>query len=128
MSQHKEAASAIMEAIRPRTLPLAVKFLKEGDGFPEKTKRPGRMLKKRVTVCQAMTMARLYGWSVGLAKEDIVCVPALIGFGFSDAGDAAGALGGLFCDVGFAGAPETVAGEVREMSLMERGRITGIRP
>ena len=41
--------------------------------FPEKTRRPKAFLKKRVTICQGVTMARLYGWTVGLAKEDIVC-------------------------------------------------------
>jgi hypothetical protein len=46
-------------------------------------------------------MARNYGSTVGLAKEDIICVPAARAFGFSDAKAPSLSLAGLFCEVGF---------------------------
>ncbi len=30
-------------------------------------------------------MVRIYGWTIGLTKEDLICVPAMIAFGFSGA-------------------------------------------
>ena len=83
-----EAADIIRNNLRLKTFPVAVKFLKDQKDFPEKTRRPSVALGKRVAICQAVTMARIYGWTVGLTKEDIVCVPAAIAFGFSDSADS----------------------------------------
>lgn len=91
-----EAAGFISNYLKLKTSPVAVKFLKSKADFPEKTRRPSVALGKRVAVCQAVTMARLYGWTVGLTKEDIVCIPAAFAFGYSDAEDTAAALGKLF--------------------------------
>lgn len=99
---HTQAAEFLSNDLRLKTLPVAVKFLKTTSEFPEKTRRPSVALAKRVTICQGMTMARLYGWTVGLAKEDLICVPAMIAFGFSGAPDPAEALADLFCRVEFA--------------------------
>jgi len=110
---YAQIAEAIREAARLKTLPLAVKFMKRPEDFPEKTRRPARDLGKRVTICQAVSMARIYGWTVGLTKEDLICVPAMIAFGFSGAENSGGTLGELFCEVGFhpeAGAAADEAG------------------
>jgi len=93
-----EAADLIRNNLRLKTFPVAVKFLNDKKDFPEKTRRPSVALGKRVAICQAITMARVYGWTVGLAKEDIVCVPAAIAFGFSASADSSASLGRLFCE------------------------------
>ena len=116
---YAEAAEFIRNNVRLRTLPLAVKFLKE-KVFPEKTRQPSVALGKRVTVCQALSMARLYGWTVGLAKEDLICVPAGIAFGFSSADDTAAAIGKLFCAGTYARTEET--GTREGMSICRFGR------
>jgi len=82
---YQEAGEAIRNDLRLKTFPLAVKFLKDKADFPEKTRQPAAVLGKRVTICQGVTMARLYGWTVGLTREDLICVPAMIAFGFSGA-------------------------------------------
>jgi uncharacterized protein (DUF169 family) len=79
------SADIIQNDLRLKTFPIAVKFLKETSEFPEKTRQPSMVLKKRVTICQGVTMARNYGWTVGLTKEDLVCIPAIIAFGFRGA-------------------------------------------
>lgn len=84
---YAEISDAVREASRMKSLPLAVKFLRSPDGFPEKTRSPARDLGKRITICQAVSMVRLYGWTVGLTKADLICVPAMIAFGFSGAED-----------------------------------------
>jgi len=62
-------------------------------------------------------MARNYGWTVGLTKEDLVCVPAMIAFGFSGAPDPAETLGKLFCEVSFS---QSEDGGVKETASMIR--------
>ncbi len=109
--QRIEAAEAIRNTLRLRTFPVAVKFLKDANDFPEKTRRPAAGMGKRVALCQAVTMARLYGWTVGLAKEDLVCVPAAIAFGFSNAEDSASALARLFCGGSYSRSEEVGSAE-----------------
>ena len=71
---YAQISEAIRDASRLKTLPLAVKFMKDPENFPEKTRRPAKDLNKRITICQAVSMARLYGWIIGLTKEDLICV------------------------------------------------------
>lgn len=101
--------------LRLRTLPVAAKFLSDPAAFPEKTRQPSIALKKRITICQGVTMARMYGWTVGLTKADLICVPAMIMFGFTSAEDQPATLARLFCDVGFAPAPEMARKETATM-------------
>ncbi|MCK9197555.1 MAG: DUF169 domain-containing protein, partial [Syntrophales bacterium] len=67
---YAEASDFIRNNLRLKTFPVAVKFLKEKT-FPEKTRQPSVVMGKRVAICQAVTMARIYGWTVGLTKEDV---------------------------------------------------------
>ncbi len=41
MTNYPAARAAVMDAIRPGTLPLAVRFLQEGEGFPKRRDAPG---------------------------------------------------------------------------------------
>ena len=68
--------------IRPATFPLAVKMLAAADPVPEKAKRPFRDLKVQIAVCQAVSMARRYGWTFAVGREDINCVLTKTAFGF----------------------------------------------
>ncbi len=126
MIDYGEMQAAIQDAIRPRTLPLAVRFLGAGDSFPDKTRRPSVVLKKRVTICQGVTMARTYGWTVGLKKEDIVCVPALIVWGMSGAEDSRKELAGVFEKVGFAADDRIAASQAAAITCPPEGEIQGI--
>jgi len=65
-------------------------------------------------------MARLYGWTVGLAKEDLICVPAGIAFGFTNADDTAAAIGKLFCGGAYSRTEET--GTREGMSICRLGK------
>jgi uncharacterized protein (DUF169 family) len=126
MTDFQQAQSKIMEAVRPRSFPLAVSFLAQDEPFPEKTRRPAAHLKKRVAICQAVTMARIYGWTVGITRDDVVCVPAMIAWGWSGAEDGASELQGLFATVGFAKDEETAADQVAAMGLPAAGEVAGI--
>jgi uncharacterized protein (DUF169 family) len=116
---YQESAEFIQNSLRLKTFPVAVKFLKDKSSFPEKTRRPSIVLGKRVTICQGVTMARTYGWTVGLTKEDLICVPAMMAFGLSGAADPTETLGKLFCEVDFSQTEENGRKEVSEMVRLE---------
>jgi uncharacterized protein (DUF169 family) len=122
----REAAEFVRNDLRLKTFPLAVKFLKNMAELPEKTRRPSIALGKRVAICQGVTMARSYGWTVGLAKEDVICVPAAIVFGFSESSDPPASLAGLFCEINFSSTEDLARKEISSMSRFENGEIEAI--
>ena len=75
-------AQKITEMLRPHTRPLAVKLLAPDEAMPKRVHRPAKLLKHRVTVCQAVSMARRYGWKLGLLKDDVCCAAALLAYGW----------------------------------------------
>ena len=122
----KALSHRIYEDLRLKTLPVAVSFHQEEPQWPEKTRRPSQALNKRITLCQAMTLARTYRWTVGLTAEDIVCVPALIAFGHAENKDPHQLLCSFFARVGWSKDEETAAGEVASMSFMPKGRASAM--
>ncbi len=123
---YAQITDAVRDASRLKTLPLAVKFNKNPENFPQKTRRPSKDLNKRITICQAVSMARLYGWTIGLTKEDIICVPAMIAFGFSGAEDIGNTLGELFCEVGFHPEAATAADEADSMCKFDNDEYPAV--
>jgi uncharacterized protein (DUF169 family) len=122
---YAEAAEFLRNNLRLRTLPVAVKFMKD-KSFPEKTRQPLQLLGKRVAICQAVTMARLYGWTIGLTKEDIICVPGAVAFGFSNADDTTAAIGKLFCEGSYSRTEETGRKEGESIKQLSRGEYEAI--
>lgn len=98
---YQEAARELKTALRLRTEPLAVAFLRDAASLPEKTRRPLQVLGKKVTICQGVTMARVYGWSLGLTPADLICVPGMLAFGLSPDPDPGQEIAALMCEVGF---------------------------
>ena len=98
---YKAAAAQLKEALRLRTEPFGAIFFKDPADLPPKTRQPSKVFGKKVTICQGVTMARVYGWPVGLTQDDLICVPGMLVFGFTPATDPIMELGQLFCEVGF---------------------------
>jgi len=122
----REVAEFFRNDLRLKTFPVAVKFLKDKAELPEKTRRPSIALGKRIAICQGVTMARNYGWPVGLAKEDVICVPGAIVFGFSESPDPPDSIARLFCEVNFSSAEDLARKEISSMSRFENGEIEAI--
>jgi uncharacterized protein (DUF169 family) len=114
---YKAAAAQLKEAMRLRTEPFGVAFLKEAAALPEKARRPSQVFGKKVTICQAVTMARVYGWPVGVTQEDLICIPGMLVFGFTPATDPIMELGQLFCEVGF---HQTMGPALKEVEALPR--------
>jgi len=116
---YKAAGHQLKETLRLRTEPFGVTFLKEVANLPEGTRRPSQTFGKKVTICQGVTMARIYGWAVGLTRDDLLCVPGMLAFGFVPVADPILELGQLFCEVGFHPA---VGPAIKEVEALPRFR------
>jgi uncharacterized protein (DUF169 family) len=76
-------AREIETHIRPATFPVAAKLLRPDEPVPEKARRPFRDMKIQIAICQAIAMARRYGWSIAVGAEDLNCVLTKTVFGFA---------------------------------------------
>jgi uncharacterized protein (DUF169 family) len=123
---YQDAAHELKGALRLRTEPLGVAFLPPGVALPEKTRRPSQVFGNKVTICQGVTMARVYGWSVGLTPEDLICVPALLAFGLAPEPDPAQEMASLLCDVGFHPDMGSARKEVAALTRFEPGEIAAL--
>lgn len=80
MSLIKELDQTIRDYLRTATYPVAVKIQKDCT-LPPDTRRPLEMLGYPINICQGISMARRYGWTIGYLKEDHACGPAMTVFG-----------------------------------------------
>jgi len=83
----KEFAQAIETFIRPETFPVAAKLLKADEAAPERARRPRRDMGIEIAICQAIAMARRYGWTIAVGEEDVSCPLTKTVFGFAPVTD-----------------------------------------
>jgi len=79
----KTFAREIETYVRPSSFPVAAKLLGPDEPLPEKAKRPWRDMKIQIAICQAIAMARRYGWTVAVGAEDVNCVLTKTAFGLA---------------------------------------------
>ena len=123
---YQEAARILKETLRLKTEPLGVAFLKDAASLPEKTRRPSQVLGKRVTICQGVTMARVYGWPVGLTPEDLICVPGMLAFGLAPEPEPGQEMAKILCDVGFHQEMESAQKEVEALTRFAAQEIEAV--
>lgn len=70
-----------------RSLPIAIKMLKNNEDIPEGAQRPLKDLGCHLSQCQAFAMSRRDGASLVVFKEDGWCPEPIIGFGFAEPPD-----------------------------------------
>ena len=80
-------SEALEKHVRLASFPVAVRMVKHGEQLPERVKHPAQDLGVRVATCQALAMARRYGWVVAVGDEDISCPLTAVVFGFRQASD-----------------------------------------
>ena len=66
---------------------MAVKFFREGEELPERTKVPTRDLGHSLAICQGMTIVRKYGWSLAFYQQDQACPIAQVILGYKEEPD-----------------------------------------
>ena len=79
----KTFAQEVEKHVRPATYPVAAKLLGPQEPVPEKAKRPFRDMKIQIAICQAIAMARRYGWTIAVGAEDVNCVLTKTAFGLA---------------------------------------------
>jgi len=70
---------SLEEILRLQTYPLAVRLVKDESEFPERTRRP----EQRIAVCQALTISRRYGWTMGITEKDSGCPAVSLAYGWT---------------------------------------------
>jgi uncharacterized protein (DUF169 family) len=68
--------------LRVATFPVGIRSLLPGEPLPAKARRPKKDLGAEVTICQAIGLARRYGWTTAFTGEDLSCPIAKAVFGF----------------------------------------------
>jgi len=112
----KEILVALERFLRPQTFPLTVKFLKSGTEAAPHTKFPKKHLGIQIMPCQGLTMARRYGWSIGMTVEDLKCGTGIIVLGFVEAPPG-------YYEGKFDLTPSTQGAEVRSVRLEAMDRL-----
>lgn len=116
----------IYENLRMKTFPVGTKFLKDKKHLPEKARRPAKVLDKKITICQAMTMARNYGWPMGLAAEDVICPLASLAFGFAATTDARKQMAESFFESTYKRSMEKSISEANQMCFLDTNEYQAI--
>ncbi|MBZ5501766.1 MAG: DUF169 domain-containing protein [Acidobacteriia bacterium] len=83
----KDFAKAVETFVRPDTFPVAAKLLKPDEPAPERARRPRRDMGIQIAICQAIAMARRYGWTIAVTEEDVSCPLTKTAFGFAPVTD-----------------------------------------
>jgi uncharacterized protein (DUF169 family) len=78
---------ALGRYVRPDTFPLAIRMISPGEPLPEGVKVPSRSMGEQWIVCQSIGVARRYGWSIAVGRDDVICPLAAIAFGFHKPND-----------------------------------------
>jgi len=93
--------------LRVSTFPLGIKSLKAGEPLPDKVKIPSKHLGVKVAICQAISIARRYGWTMAFSGDDLSCPIAKAAFGFEERNDyytSGGLADGMYASCKEAGA------------------------
>lgn len=80
---NKEAAAALEEYVRPASFPVAVRISGE-ESLPPGARRPLESMGHPLNICQGISLARSYGWTMGFLREDHACAPSFVVLGLAE--------------------------------------------
>lgn len=80
MDEKKKISDGYMSILRLRTLPVGVKLFEKRENLPGNCE----ILDQPYTFCQFVTLARVYGRTLGVINENLVCAVAKAFLGFAD--------------------------------------------
>jgi len=112
---------SLEEILRPQTYPLAVKLVKDESGFPERTRRP----EQKIAVCQALTMSRRYGWTMGMTEKDSGCPAVSLAYGWRKLVDEQ-AIVEFFLGAGYVSDEAGAKTIVENIDRLEPGKYGGV--
>ncbi|MDD5288817.1 MAG: DUF169 domain-containing protein [Dehalococcoidales bacterium] len=77
----KKINEAFNTYLRPQTFPLAIRMCQSADELPEKVRIPKRDMGIDISLCHAIAVARVYGWTIAVDKYQS-CYAAGLSLGF----------------------------------------------
>ena len=112
---------SLEEILRPQTYPLAVGLVKDESEFPERTRRP----EQKIAVCQALTISRRYGWTMGITEEDSGCPVVNMAYGWTKIIDEP-TMVQFFLGAGYASNENAAKTIVENVDRLEPGKYGGV--
>lgn len=73
MKEWQALGKELRRYINTDTFPVAVRILKDKGEIPSGTRTPLKDLRVKMAHCQAQAIARKYGWTIAMTKEDLGC-------------------------------------------------------
>ena len=116
--------NTIMKTVMPQSFPVGIKLIRIGEDIPDTIATP-KKFGIAVYLCQWISMARRFGWVVGLTPDDINCTICLVGFGFKRIPDPS-AFASFFVDMGYSGSVEQARAAADASSFLEPGSVRGV--
>ena len=122
----KEAAEKIYNYIKPKSRVVGIRFFKsraEAEGMLKVLRRP----RKRLTICQIINTARLYGWTWTVFQEDADCLLGTSVLGLREV-DESFQSGEIFTKLGYVtnkNAAKTFADSVPKIIERNEGFVVG---
>ncbi len=110
--------------VKPETMPVAIKFLQDKKDIPVGTRTPLKNLKVKMAHCQAQAIARKYGWTIALTKEDLGCAISGHTYGWEQA-DKDGAVRFL-TKMNYASGSETANTIFQSLRTLKPGRCEAV--
>ncbi len=121
LEKWRDAGKSLEELLRPHTYPLAVKLVRDESDFPEGSRKP----EQKLAVCQALTMSRRYGWTIGLTEKDSGCPGASLAYGWTKIYDR-DSLAQFFLAAGYAADEDGAKTIVSNIDHLEHGEYHGL--
>ncbi len=115
----KQIDEALNKYTRPQTFPLAIRMCERGENLPDKVKIPKSGIGILITVCQGFAMARRYGWTIAIGKEDQVYPHGHVVLGFVP---NKGYLDGSIAEKAGVSTKDRFARIAQALSLLEYGK------
>lgn len=82
MELSKELFTTLEKYLRPNTFPVAIKVAEKDLNMP-KYRSPLVSFGSRIAVCQAIGLARRWGWRIHYTEEDHICPGSFMFFGYT---------------------------------------------
>ena len=110
---------ALTSYVRPQSMPLAVRMCESVEELPERVRIPGQDLGFKIATCQGISMARRYGWTLAIGRDDLTCPLPGLAMGFLPPKD--GYLDGSFMESQGFGSREAQARTAQALPKLEYG-------
>jgi uncharacterized protein (DUF169 family) len=121
MEQWQNLGQTLEQILRPQTYPLAVKIVKDESEFPKTVRRP----EQKIAVCQALTLTRRWGWTMGITGDDSGCPGASLAYGWPEIIDWQ-MLAQFFQTAGYAADEASTRAIVGSIDRLEPGKYGGV--